>query len=110
MELWLHAGVQLLTRRARTRFNLGDLVMDLYLQFGYGMMDHCRSLLSAWGGGTVILSPRDLRHEQLVRLASEIIDTPNGAVLVDPQFYLPHADHERLVAHAYWPKDYDSGG
>lgn len=84
--------------------------MDLVLQFGYGMMDHCRSLLAAWGGGTVILSPRDLKHKQLLRLAKEITDTPGGAVMVDPQFYLPHADHERLVAHAFWPKDYDSGG
>lgn len=84
--------------------------MDLFLQFGYGMMDHCRSLIAAWGGGTVILSPRDLKHDQLVRLADEIIGTPNGTVLIDPQFYLPHADHERLVAHAYWPQNYDSGG
>lgn len=102
--------MQLFTRRARPRLATGDLVMDLILQFGYGMMDHCRSLLSAWGGGTVILSPRDLKHEQLLRLAGEITDTPGGSVLVDPQFYLPHADHERLVAHAYWPKGYDTGG
>jgi len=27
---------------------------------------------------------------------------------VDPQFYLPHSHHHRLVAHEYWPDDYDS--
>ena len=32
--------------------------MELFLQFGYGMMEHCRVLLSAWGGGTTILSPQ----------------------------------------------------
>lgn len=29
---------------------------------------------------------------------------------LDPQLYLPHADHARLVSHAYWPADYESGG
>jgi hypothetical protein len=34
--------------------------MELYLQFGYGMMEHTRRLVDEWDGGTVILSPRDL--------------------------------------------------
>jgi hypothetical protein len=32
-----------------------------------------------------------------------------GRVLVDPQFYLPHADHERLCSHSYWPNNYETG-
>ena len=43
--------------------------MDLHLQFGYGMMDHCRHLVKSWSGGTVILSPRDLERKQLVKLS-----------------------------------------
>lgn len=82
--------------------------MELYLQYGYGMMEHSRALVAEWGGGTVILSPRDLADEQLRRLAREIVSAPGGAVLIDPQFYLPHADHGRLVSHAYWPADYDT--
>ncbi len=39
--------------------------MNLYLQLGHGMMEHCRHLISRWGGGTVILSPRDLSPDQL---------------------------------------------
>ena len=83
--------------------------MELYLQFGYGMMEHCRHLLSEWGGGTAVLSPRDLTGDQLSRLSSDIAKLPNGSVLLDPQFYLPHADHERLCSHDYWPSDYETG-
>jgi len=83
--------------------------MELYLQFGYGMMEHCRHLLSEWGGGTAVLSPRDLSAEQLQRLSSTITKLPNGRVLLDPQFYVPHTDHERLCSHDYWPSDYATG-
>ncbi len=81
--------------------------MDLFLQFGYGMMEHSRQLISSWGGGTVVLSPRDLRPEQLVRLSSQIVEL-GGSVLVDPQFFLPHSDHERLRSHDYWPDAYET--
>jgi hypothetical protein len=83
--------------------------MELYLQFGYGMMEHCRFLISEWQGGTVVLSPRDLTDEQLGRLAQTIRDLPGGDVLLDPQFYLPRADHERLRSHEYWPESYSTG-
>ena len=83
--------------------------MELYLQFGYGMMQHCRHLISAWRGGTVLLSPRDMNESQLRTLSSEIADLEGGRVLLDPQFYLPHADHERLCSHEYWPSDYETG-
>lgn len=83
--------------------------MNLYLQFGWGMMEHCRSLLKEWGGGTVILSPRDLEPDQLPRFASSIRAIPGGAVLLDPQFYLPHSDHERLCSHSFWPQNYATG-
>lgn len=83
--------------------------MELYLQFGYGMMDHCRCLISSWGRGTAILSPRDLNDGQLIRLGAEIGKLANARTLLDPQFYLPNADHERLCSHRYWPKDYETG-
>lgn len=82
--------------------------MELHLQFGFGMMDHCKSLLSAWGGGTAILSPRDLTHGQLVKLGSEIQAIPQAKALLDPQFYLPHSDHKKLSKHSYWPNDYET--
>jgi hypothetical protein len=83
--------------------------MELYLQFGSGMMAHSRSLISSWGGGTVILSPRDLKDGQLNQLSKDINRLSNGAVMLDPQFYLPHADHSRLVSHSYWPTGYATG-
>jgi len=62
-----------------------------------------------WGGATAILSPRDLEAEQLGRLSEEIREF-GGTVLLDPQFYLPRADHHRLTSHVYWPDDYDTAG
>src|SRR5947209_1590473 len=82
--------------------------MELYLQFGWGMMEHCRQLIKEWGGGTSILSPRDLKPGQLVSLGRDL-RTVGGSTLLDPQFYLPHSDHERLRSHSYWPEDYESG-
>lgn len=83
--------------------------MRLYLQFGNGMMEHSRVLVEAWGGGTVILSPRDLEDARLISMGAEIRALPNGRVLLDPQLYLPHADHDRLCGHAYWPVNYNTG-
>lgn len=81
--------------------------MDLYLQFGWGMKAHCEMLLECWGGGTIILSPRDLQPNQLVNL-SVSARRLNGQVLLDPQFYLPHADHQRLQSHKYWNRKYST--
>ncbi len=84
--------------------------MDLALQLGHGMMTMSEALVSSWGGGTVILSPRDLDDSQLHRMSARIQDDANGEVLLDPQFYLPHADHHRLVQHGYWPQAYETNG
>lgn len=84
--------------------------MRLYLQFGFGMMGHCEQLIGSWGGGTVILSPRDLEAEQLLTFSAKITGMPKGRVLFDPQFYVPHSDHVRLCSHDYWPADYQTGG
>jgi hypothetical protein len=39
--------------------------MELFLQFGSGMMGLSKDLFSEWGGGTAILSPRDLDPNQI---------------------------------------------
>jgi hypothetical protein len=83
--------------------------MELYLQFGHGMMRLSQVLIEEWGGGTVILSPRDLFASQLERQAKAVNKLPQGNVMVDPQFYLPHADHNKLVSHDFWPKAYSTG-
>lgn len=109
MDLYLHIGMFTQFRGKRLQFRSRTRVMELYLQFGYGMMQHCRHLISDWGGGTVLLSPRDMNDSQLRSLATEITSLHRGKVLLDPQFYLPHADHERLCSHGYWPSEYDTG-
>jgi hypothetical protein len=75
--------------------------MELFLQFGHGMMTHTNELLNNWGGGGVILSPRDLTTEQLRRMGASIISA-DGEPLLDPQCFVRDSDHPRLVAHAYW--------
>lgn len=76
--------------------------MRLYLQFGYGMMAHCRELLKRWDGASgLILSPRDLTASQLESLSKDASAT-GAEVLVDPQCYVRAADHHRLVNHHYW--------
>jgi len=79
--------------------------MEFYLQFGYGMMSLTRDMIERWGEVNVILSPRDLKSDQITRFPNEIKDGLNDC-LIDPQFYLPRADHHRLINHDYWPNDY----
>ena len=75
--------------------------MELYLQFGHGMMDHTARLLKAWGGGAVVLSPRDLKPSQLGRVAKDARSV-GAEPLLDPQCYMHDADHAGLTQHAYW--------
>jgi len=75
--------------------------MEMYLQFGHGMMNHTRELLSDWGSGGVILSPRDLTGDQMRRMGSEI-RSRGAEPFLDPQCLAHDADHARLVNHEYW--------
>ena len=75
--------------------------MQLYLQFGYGMMGLSSQLISDWGGGGVILSPRDQTAPQLKRTA-EPVRSSGGQVLIDPQCFAQDCNHPNLLAHDYW--------
>ena len=81
--------------------------MDLYLQFGHGMMGHCRILLPDMPRTTVILSPRDLKESQIETFSNKITKL-GGATLLDPQLYAPHCDHPKLTQHTYWPQNYST--
>ena len=81
--------------------------MNLYLQFGHGMMKLCREMLPFLPETTVILSPRDLTDAQIETFASDI-NALNGTTLLDPQLYAPHSDHKTLTKHAYWPQQYST--
>lgn len=109
MELYVFAGMRTSHYGTKRSIHFGRFVVKLHLQFGFGMMQHCRHLIESWSGGTVVLSPRDLNAQQLLKLAGDINCLKGGKVLLDPQFYLPHADHERLCSHDYWPTDFVSG-
>jgi len=75
--------------------------MQLYLQLGYGMMQHCHELLGTWKQGGVVLSPRDLTNDQLRRVAGNA-RSHGCEPLLDPQCFFRGADHHRLTNHSYW--------
>src|SRR5687767_4948682 len=81
--------------------------MELALQMGFGSMSLARELTSERDGMLSIMSPRDFTSDQLSRL-SRALHASDGKTWLDPQFYLPHADHHRLVDHTYWPANYDT--
>lgn len=81
--------------------------MKLYLQFGHGMMGHCRELIPNMPGSSVILSPRDLNERQIENLGQDI-NNLGGATLLDPQLYAPRCNHTKLTSHSYWPQNYST--
>jgi len=83
--------------------------MELFLQYGFGMKQMSMDLINAWGQGTVILSPRDIKPNRIEQIGIGFKEV-NGKVLLDPQFYLPRSDHRCLTSYDYWPRDYDTQG
>jgi hypothetical protein len=81
--------------------------MDLLLQMGHGMKNHCVELVSSWGGGTAILSPKDMTIEQMQNISDQL-QQKKGMVLMDPQFYYPHSLNKNLQTHPFWPEIYDT--
>jgi hypothetical protein len=81
--------------------------MDLLLQMGYGMKKLCIELVSSWGDGTAILSPKDMTIAQM-QDTSAILQRKGGTVLIDPQFYYPHSMNVNLQTHPFWPEVYDT--
>jgi len=77
--------------------------MKLYLQMGHGMQGICEDLSQAWGGATVIMSPRNLTPSQVTSFANKM-QKVNGSVLFDPQLYTPRKHHKKLNKHDYWPQ------
>lgn len=62
-------------------------------------------LLKHWETSSVIASPRDISPSSLVPFSKRITKA-GGEPLLDPQFYLPHANHKRLTSHHFWPNNY----
>lgn len=81
--------------------------MKLFLQFGHGMMEHCRYLIANWDEGTVIFSPVNMNESQIEKLSKDIIEL-SGSTLFDPQFFVPKTDHHNLVKHDYWPNNFNT--
>ncbi len=81
--------------------------MEMMLQFGHGMMTLTEELISAWEGGSVILSPRDMTRDQMQRVAQSVL-AGYGNVFIDPQFYVPRSEQAKLTSHSFWPTDYET--
>ena len=75
--------------------------MELFLQLGFGMKQHCKTLIQEWGHGSVILSPRDMSTVAMCEF-TKTLSKIGGVALLDPQFYNPHANHPGILQHANW--------
>ena len=76
-------------------------VVKLFFQFGYGMKNLTVDLAKRWDGATVILSPRDMAPNQLVRWTNEF-EKANVNCYFDPQCYCPKSELKRLTQYSYW--------
>ena len=82
--------------------------MNLAIQYGYGMKELCKELLSQMHNLSIILSPRDLTDKQIISYSKEFVDL-GGRTLIDPQLYAPRSDNKKLKNHAYWPDAFSTG-
>ena len=82
--------------------------MNLAIQYGYGMKELCKELLSQIPGMSIILSPRDLSDKQIINYSNEFVEL-GGRTFIDSQLYAPHSDHKQLTKHAYWPTSFSTG-
>lgn len=78
--------------------------MELILQMGHGMQSLACDLVRDWGGGTVILSPVNIRENRVVQYAKSL-ESVGGSVLFDPQLFFPKDPRDQLAEYSYWPKD-----
>lgn len=76
-------------------------MMELFLQFGYGMKSLTIDLSREWINTTVILSPRDITPEQLQKWSKDF-EKANVTCMFDPQCYFPKCDHKNLIQYGYW--------
>lgn len=82
--------------------------MKMAIQYGHGMKDLCKELLSRKYDLSIILSPRDLTDQQIVKFSRDFIAL-GGRTLIDPQLYAPHSNHRKLTSHIYWPESFATG-
>ena len=78
-------------------------MMELFLQFGWGMKSMTLELAKKWGGVSVVLSPRDIEPQQIDRWRKDF-EKHDVRVLFDPQCYFPKSHHPRLAKYSYWEK------
>ena len=77
--------------------------MNFFLQFGHGMKQMSIDLAKKWGEATVILSPRDIKPEQLAQWAPTF-EKNNVHTLFDPQMYYPRSSNPNLMKYHFWNK------
>jgi hypothetical protein len=75
--------------------------MKMSLQMGSGMMGHAKDLVSKWGEGELVLSPRDLKEDKMIKFSSDIHNL-GGTLCIDPQCFIRNLDHNKLTSHKFW--------
>ena len=75
--------------------------MKFFLQFGHGMKQMSIDLAKKWGEATVILSPRDIKPDQLTQWSPYFLKN-NVHTLFDPQMYYPRSNNPNLMKYNFW--------
>jgi hypothetical protein len=82
--------------------------MDFGIQMGHGMKGIAETLLEKWGGGTLVLSPRNSQanakvtaKEKLIELARDFSDDMNQ-ILIDPQLFSTKSASRNLEMFPHW--------
>ncbi len=76
--------------------------MECGIQLGHGMRGYAQTLIKEWGGGTVILGPRNFRSKSgdpcdaLIDF-SRRIKKEGAKTLIDPQLFVPGDPHQNLA-------------
>ncbi len=81
--------------------------MNLFLQYGHGMLTMTKDLCKQWGNGGVILSPRDMTILQMRNLTSSLKNL-SAITMLDPQLYNPRGTHHGLAKYDFWPSNYNT--
>ena len=79
--------------------------MNLFLQYGHGMLTMTKDLCKQWGNGGVILSPRDMTILQMRNLTSSLKNL-SAITMLDPQLYNPRGTHHGLAKYDFWPSNW----
>ncbi|WP_019554793.1 hypothetical protein [Propionispira raffinosivorans] len=78
--------------------------MELYIQMGHGTQQLSIDLIKKFSGGSIILSPMNIKPGKIETFAKSAKNF-NGKIVIDPQLYYPRKHQKNLQLYDYWPNE-----